>query len=42
MSEEKTADDFLFREETTKKTKFRSMILPEKVLENDNIQESKI
>ena len=39
---EKTADEFLFRGEEEQKTKFRSMIVPERVLENDNIQEDKI
>jgi hypothetical protein len=37
----KTADELLFCEEEVK-LKFRSMIVPEKILENDNIQEDKV
>jgi hypothetical protein len=42
MNKEKTADDYLFVEDTEQKIKFRSMIVPEKVINNDNIQEDKI
>jgi hypothetical protein len=37
----KTADELLFYEDDNK-PKFRSMIVPEKILENDNIQEDKV
>lgn len=37
---EHEADKLLFREE--EKPKFRSMVVPDKVLENDNIQEDKV
>lgn len=38
----KTADEFLFNEEENNRIVFRSMIVPEKILENDNIQEDKV
>ena len=39
----KTADDYIFDvEEEKKKIKFRSMIVPDKILDNDNIQEDKV
>lgn len=37
----KTADELLFSDEDAK-PKFRSMIVPEKILDNDNIQEDKV
>jgi len=36
------ADEFLFTKEEDIKPVFRSMIVPEKILDNDNIQESKV
>lgn len=39
---EKSADEFLFEKEEEKKVLFRSMIVPEKVLNNDNLQEDKV
>jgi hypothetical protein len=39
----KTADDYVFNvEEVEEKIKFRSMVVPDKILENDNIQEDKV
>jgi len=39
---EKSADEFLFQKEEEKKIIFRSMIVPEKVLDNDHLQKDKI
>jgi len=36
------ADEFIFRKDEDTKPIFRSMIVPEKILDNDNIQESKV
>lgn len=41
----KTADDYIFdisEENEKKEIKFRSMVVPDKILENDHIQENKI
>jgi hypothetical protein len=39
---EHEADKLLFRVEEEKPTEFRSMVVSDKVLENDNIQENKV
>jgi hypothetical protein len=39
---EKSADEFLFEKDEEKKVVFRSMIVPEKVLDNDHLQKDKV